>query len=169
MIGYVTIGALDVEQAMPFYDAVLGAIGYERQFFDGGWAGYGPRGGDADTFICPPFDGQAARGGNGIMIAFKAPSTDAVRAAHAAALEHGGEDEGGPGAATGGIDHLLRRLHARPDRQQDRSLRQDLGTSEGPGGGPRPFSRVKRPTALRCGVEADRRRAIPVRSLQAPG
>ena len=49
MIGYVTIGALDVEQAMPFYDAVLGAIGYERQFFDGGWAGYGPRGGDADT------------------------------------------------------------------------------------------------------------------------
>lgn len=97
MIGYVTIGALDVEQAMPFYDAVLGAIGYERQFFDGGWAGYGPRGGDADTFICPPFDGQPARGGNGIMIAFKAPSTDAVRAAHAAALEHGGEDEGGPG------------------------------------------------------------------------
>lgn len=97
MIGYVTIGALDVEQAMPFYDAVLGAIGYERQFFDAGWAGYGPKGADTDTFICPPFDGQAARGGNGIMIAFKAPSTDAVRAAHAAALEHGGVDEGSPG------------------------------------------------------------------------
>lgn len=97
MIGYVTIGALDVEQALPFYDAVLGAIGYERQFFDAGWAGYGLKGGDADTFICPPFDGQAARGGNGIMIAFKAPSIDAVRAAHAAALEHGGADEGGPG------------------------------------------------------------------------
>jgi catechol 2,3-dioxygenase-like lactoylglutathione lyase family enzyme len=97
MIGYVTIGALDVEQAMPFYDAVLGAIGYERQFFDAGWAGYGARGADADIFICPPFDGRAARGGNGIMIAFKAPSTDAVRAAHAAALEHGGADEGGPG------------------------------------------------------------------------
>jgi len=97
MIGYVTIGALDVEQAMPFYDAVLGAIGYQRQFFDAGWAGYGPKGADADIFICPPFDGQAARGGNGIMIAFKAASTDAVRAAHAAALEHGGADEGAPG------------------------------------------------------------------------
>jgi catechol 2,3-dioxygenase-like lactoylglutathione lyase family enzyme len=97
MIGYVTIGALDVEAALPFYDAVLGAIGYERSFFDGGWAGYGPRGEDANTFICPPFDGQAARGGNGIMIAFKGPSTEAVQAAHQAALAHGGTDEGAPG------------------------------------------------------------------------
>lgn len=98
MIGYVTIGALNVEEAMPFYDAVLGAIGYERQFFDGGWAGYGPKGHDANTFICPPFDGQPARGGNGIMIAFKGESKEAVAAAHAAALAHGGTDEGAPGA-----------------------------------------------------------------------
>lgn len=98
MIGYVTIGALNVEEAMPFYDAVLGAIGYERQFFDGGWAGYGPSGQDANTFICPPFDGQPARGGNGIMIAFKGESKEAVAAAHAAALAHGGTDEGAPGA-----------------------------------------------------------------------
>ena len=52
MIGYVTIGALNVEDAMPFYDAVLGAIGYERQFFDSGWAGYGPKGQEANTFVC---------------------------------------------------------------------------------------------------------------------
>lgn len=97
MIGYVTIGAVDVEKAMPFYDAVLGAIGYERQFFDGGWAGYGLKGQDATTFICPPFDGQAARGGNGVMIAFKGESKEAVQAAHAAALAQGGTDEGAPG------------------------------------------------------------------------
>jgi catechol 2,3-dioxygenase-like lactoylglutathione lyase family enzyme len=97
MIGYVTIGALDVEGALPFYDAVLGAVGDERKFLDGGWAGYGPAGGEADTFICPPFDGQAARAGNGIMIAFKAPSTEAVKAAHAGALANGGTDEGAPG------------------------------------------------------------------------
>ena len=97
MIGYVTIGALDGEKAMPFYDAVLGAIGYERQFFDGGWAGYGLKGQDANTFICPPFDGQAARGGNGVMIAFKGESKEAVQAAHAAALAQGGVDEGAPG------------------------------------------------------------------------
>ena len=97
MIGYVTIGAVDVEKAMPFYDAVLGAIGYERQFFDGGWGGYGLKGQDATTFICPPFDGQAARGGNGVMIAFKGESKEAVQAAHAAALAQGGGDEGAPG------------------------------------------------------------------------
>ena len=97
MIGYVTIGAVDVEKAMPFYDAVLGAIGYERQFFDGGWAGYGLKGQDATTFICPPFDGQAARGGNGVVIAFKGESKEAVQAAHAAALAQGGVDEGAPG------------------------------------------------------------------------
>ena len=97
MIGYVTIGALNVEDAMPFYDAVLGAIGYERQFFDSGWAGYGLKGQEANTFVCPPFDGQPARGGNGIMIAFRGPTKEALDAAHAAALAHGGTDEGAPG------------------------------------------------------------------------
>ncbi len=96
-IGYVTIGALDVEKALPFYDAVLGAIGYHRAFLDGGWAGYGPRDGDANVFICPPFDGEPARPGNGIMLAFLAPSKDAVQAAYDAALAQGGADEGAPG------------------------------------------------------------------------
>lgn len=98
MIGYVTIGAKNVEAAMPFYDAVLGAIGYERAFFSGGWAGYGPKGSEKqDVYVCPPFEGEA-RGGNGIMIAFKAASKDEVGAAHAAGLAHGGKDEGAPGA-----------------------------------------------------------------------
>ena len=96
-IGYVTIGALDVAASLPFYDAVLGAIGYHRAFLDGGWAGYGPKDGDANTFICPPFDGEAARPGNGIMVGFLAPSREAVHAAHAAAIANGGADEGAPG------------------------------------------------------------------------
>lgn len=97
MLGYVTIGARDVEAALPFYDAVLGAIGAKRAFFEGGWAGYGPDGGDANTFICPPFDGNEARCGNGIMIAFLAPDKASVDAAHTAGLAQGGTDEGGPG------------------------------------------------------------------------
>ncbi|WP_421932535.1 VOC family protein [Phenylobacterium sp.] len=96
-IGYVTIGALDVASALPFYDAVLGAIGYHRAFLDGGWAGYGPKDGDANVFLCPPFDGEPARPGNGIMLAFLAPSKDAVQAAYDAALAQGGADEGAPG------------------------------------------------------------------------
>ena len=97
-IGYMTIGALDVEQSLPFFDAVFGAIGYERAFFDGGWAGYGPKGAEAQSvYICPPHDGQPARPGNGIMPGFLAPSLAAVDAAHAAALAAGGADEGAPG------------------------------------------------------------------------
>ncbi|MEJ0064478.1 MAG: hypothetical protein WDM85_02915 [Caulobacteraceae bacterium] len=45
MIGYVTIGALDLDQAAAFYDAVFEAIGGERKSFDGGWAYYGPKDG----------------------------------------------------------------------------------------------------------------------------
>jgi catechol 2,3-dioxygenase-like lactoylglutathione lyase family enzyme len=97
MIGYVTIGALDSEASGKFYDAVLAAIGSERKFADGGWIGYGPKSGEPSVFICPPFDGQPARHGNGIMIGFKADSKTAVEAAHQAALAHGGTDEGKPG------------------------------------------------------------------------
>ncbi|MFC3077171.1 VOC family protein [Phenylobacterium terrae] len=97
MIGYVTLGAHDVEAALPFFDKVLGAIGYERGFFEGGWAGYGPKGESQNLYICPPFDGQPARAGNGIMLALRARDIAAVDAAHAAALAAGGTDEGAPG------------------------------------------------------------------------
>jgi catechol 2,3-dioxygenase-like lactoylglutathione lyase family enzyme len=95
-IGYVTIGAQDVDAALPFFDATFGALGYERGEPEGGWAFYGPKGNPC-IGICRPNDGQAARAGNGIMIAFKADQKEQVAAAHAAALANGGSDEGGPG------------------------------------------------------------------------
>jgi catechol 2,3-dioxygenase-like lactoylglutathione lyase family enzyme len=95
-IGYITIGYNDEARAVAFYDAVLGAIGYERGPLDGGWAFYGK--GDAPGVgLCKPFDGQAARGGNGAMTGFKTDTPDQVKAAHAAALAYGGTDEGAPG------------------------------------------------------------------------
>jgi len=97
MIGYVTIGTDDFDKALPFYDGVFGAIGGERKSFEGGWAFYGLKGGEGNVGVCKPFDGNAARGGNGIMIAFIAPAKDAVEAAHAAGLKAGGADEGAPG------------------------------------------------------------------------
>lgn len=98
MIGYVTIGAVDSEKSGKFYDAVLGAVGYARAFADGGWIGYGPKGSDTqDVFVCPPFDKQAARAGNGIMIAFQGKTKAEVEAAHKAGLANGGRDEGAPG------------------------------------------------------------------------
>jgi len=95
-IGYVTIGYNDETQAVAFYDAVLGAIGYARGPVEGGWAFYG-RGETPGVGLCKPHDGQAARGGNGAMLGFKADSVEQVKAAYAAALANGGTDEGAPG------------------------------------------------------------------------
>lgn len=98
MIGYVTIGAKDGEASGKFYDAVLGALGHERKFSDGGWIGYGPKGETSHSvYVCPPFNKEPATFGNGMMIAFDAPSKGDVDAAYRAGLAHGGADEGAPG------------------------------------------------------------------------
>lgn len=104
MIGYVTIGALDSKASGKFYDALFGALGSERKLAEGGWIGYGEAGAPGEGFMachsavcCPPHDGQPARAGNGIMIAYRAKSPDAVKDAHANGLKNGGTDEGAPG------------------------------------------------------------------------
>ena len=102
MIGYVTIGALDGEASGKFYDAVFAPLGSERKFADGGWIGYGKAGPDkgftgCHTMLCKPHDGKDARGGNGIMIAFTAPTKEAVKAAYEGGMANGGTDEGKPG------------------------------------------------------------------------
>ena len=98
MLGYVTIGALDGEKSIKFYDAVLGAIGYECAYSDpNGWTGYGPKGKPQNVFIVPPYDGQPARPGNGIMVSFLARDKEQVHAAYQAGLQSGGSDEGAPG------------------------------------------------------------------------
>lgn len=104
MIGYVTIGALDSEASGKFYDAVFAALGSERKLADGGWIGYGEVAAPGEGFMachsaicCPPHDGEAARAGNGIMIAYRAKSLEAVKAAHEGGLKNGGTDEGAPG------------------------------------------------------------------------
>jgi catechol 2,3-dioxygenase-like lactoylglutathione lyase family enzyme len=101
-IGYVTIGARDSDASVKFYDAVFTALGDERKFSDGGWAGYGPPSEDKSpmgcpTMLCKPHNGKEAVGGNGIMISYLAPSSEAVKAAHAGAMANGGTDEGAPG------------------------------------------------------------------------
>jgi catechol 2,3-dioxygenase-like lactoylglutathione lyase family enzyme len=98
MIGYITIGANDSEASGRFYDAVLTCCGYERKFADTGWIGYGPAGQDEhDVYICPPHNKQSACFGNGMMVAFKTNSREAVDNAYHAGLAAGGSDEGAPG------------------------------------------------------------------------
>jgi catechol 2,3-dioxygenase-like lactoylglutathione lyase family enzyme len=63
-----------------------------------GWAGWGKDyEGGFGLYLCPPFDGQRAHAGNGLMLAFAADSAARVRDLHTLALASGGTDEGAPG------------------------------------------------------------------------
>jgi len=70
----------------------MNAIGYGY-----GVVGPGKTFMDCHTAVRPPFDGNEASAGNGIMIAYMGKSPHDVKAAHAAGLKNGGTDEGAPG------------------------------------------------------------------------
>lgn len=98
MILYITLGTNDLARARAFYNPVMATLGLELKAGDDAEIGYGPAGGTAtQLWITRPFDGKPATVGNGSMPAFVAPSRQAVQAFHAAALAHGGTDEGLPG------------------------------------------------------------------------
>ena len=88
MIGYVTIGTDDLDQARGFYDALLGELGASRLLQlpeeEGGFTLYGT-------------DWAKQEPGNGNMVAFVFDERAKVDAFHARALELGGSDEGAPG------------------------------------------------------------------------
>lgn len=102
MFSHITLGARDLERAGRFYDAVLFPLGLQRRAVqpDGGpvalcWVA--PPAALPRFYVYSPFNGEPATAGNGAMVAFVAPSPDAVDAAHAAGLAWGGSDEGPPG------------------------------------------------------------------------
>ncbi len=96
MFSHVTLGTNDWRAARPFWIAVMEALGQPVMFEREGGIAFGlPTG--PKTFVGPPFDQQAARAGNGVHIAYLAPDRATVDAFHAAALAHGGTDDGGPG------------------------------------------------------------------------
>jgi catechol 2,3-dioxygenase-like lactoylglutathione lyase family enzyme len=99
MLLYTTIGTNDIARATAFWDPVMESLGQARlQGIDQGWAGWGQDyDGGFGFYLCPPYDGEPARAGNGLMLAFPARDAAHVRALHALALAHGGTDEGAPG------------------------------------------------------------------------
>ena len=102
MFSHVTVGTNDLDTASAFYDAILAPLGLRRRAVtaDGGppaacWIAEGstlPR-----FYVYVPWDGERANAGNGCMVAFTAPSREAVHASHYAGLLAGGTDEGLPG------------------------------------------------------------------------
>jgi catechol 2,3-dioxygenase-like lactoylglutathione lyase family enzyme len=96
-LAYVMIGTNDLAKARIFYDAIMPEIGGELDADYPGYAFcYKMRGGGR-VWIAPPFDKASATVGNGMMVGFQAPSREGVHAAHAAALAHGGTNEGDAG------------------------------------------------------------------------
>lgn len=101
MLHHVSLGAVNIEAAARFYDAVLAPLGYARVWSDlrpGGQhqaVGYGPQG--AGDKLAIKQVGEAVPPIPGFHLAFSAPSRAAVRAFHAAALHAGGKDNGPPG------------------------------------------------------------------------
>ncbi len=102
MFSHITVGTNSLDASAAFYDAVLIPLGLTRRLIT-------PNGGPAAAcwvspertlprfYVYVPYDGQRASAGNGSMVAFAAPSPDAVRMAYAAGLAAGGTDEGAPG------------------------------------------------------------------------
>lgn len=98
MIGYVTLGTNDLDQARGYYDALFGSIGAGRLMeLDSGFTLYATGWGRPGVAITRPYDGGTASAGNGNMVAIVMDSRSAVDAFHAKALELGGSDEGAPG------------------------------------------------------------------------
>lgn len=98
MFTHIMVGSTDVERSRKFYDATMGALGYDPaaspagapRLFYGGF-GRGALG------VGLPGNGEPATFANGGTIGLQAKDKDAVDAWHAAACANGGTCEGAPG------------------------------------------------------------------------
>jgi catechol 2,3-dioxygenase-like lactoylglutathione lyase family enzyme len=97
MIDHISLAVTDLERARRFYDPTMAALGHIRLFSTPRAFGYGlpsdPPDKDRFALLLRP----CAPAGDGVHLAFIAPSTAAVDAFHAAALANGGTDNGAPG------------------------------------------------------------------------
>jgi catechol 2,3-dioxygenase-like lactoylglutathione lyase family enzyme len=100
MYSHVTVGTSNLRRALKFYDAALAPLGLTRRRTFRIAASYAPgdfSGANEPFWVVRPYDGAQASAGNGVTVAFDAPTRGAVDAFHAAALAGGGRDEGPPG------------------------------------------------------------------------
>ena len=106
MFSHMMVGANDVQESKVFYDAVLGAMGYEPGVIDEkGRCFYFTKSG---VFaISKPINGESASHGNGSTIGFSAKTSDIADAWYAAGIANGGTAcEEAPGIREGTIGKL---------------------------------------------------------------
>ena len=96
MIGYVMVGASDLDKSAAFFEKVLGDLGgkvaWRNERIVAFTSGAGPQ-----LMICKPYDEKAPMSGNGTMVALAASSNEQVQSVYKAALAVGASDEGEPG------------------------------------------------------------------------
>jgi catechol 2,3-dioxygenase-like lactoylglutathione lyase family enzyme len=102
MFSHIMLGANDIQESKKFYDATLGALGYEAGVIDEkGRCFYFTDSGI--LALTKPINGEPACHGNGTTIGFAAKTTELADAWHAAGLTNGGTDcEDPPGVREGG-------------------------------------------------------------------
>ncbi len=98
MIGYVTLGTNNLQQAMEFYDELMTTLGETRLWNTSSMAAWGLSRDVPSLCITTPFDDNPATIGNGVMVALKVNSSEQVDAVYVKAMELGATDEGEPGA-----------------------------------------------------------------------
>lgn len=101
MFSHVMLGANDIEESKKFYDAILGAIGFEPGTIDElGRCFYYTSSGVLGLSV--PIDGEAASHGNGSTLGFLAKTPELADAWHAAGVANGGTTcEDAPGVREG--------------------------------------------------------------------
>jgi catechol 2,3-dioxygenase-like lactoylglutathione lyase family enzyme len=95
MFSHVMVGSNDLEKAKSFYNKVLGALGFEGEF-------YRHNGG---TFcVTEPINGEPATAANGGTIGFECDSPEQVKRFHDVAVANGGTScEDPPGLRNGSV------------------------------------------------------------------
>ena len=106
MFSHVMLGANDIQESKKFYDAILGALGYDEGTIDPkGRCFYFTKTGVFGLSV--PIDGEAASHGNGSTLGFAVQSAQQGEAWHAAGLANGGVAcEDAPGVRDGGTMKL---------------------------------------------------------------
>lgn len=96
LLHHISLGVSDLQVMAAFYDAVLASLGQVRVWEGPRSVGYGLPG-QGDKLLLNLREDGVRVAGAGFHLAFGAASREAVDQFHAAALAHGGADNGAPG------------------------------------------------------------------------
>jgi catechol 2,3-dioxygenase-like lactoylglutathione lyase family enzyme len=96
LLHHISFGVTDLKTMASFYDAVLAPLGQVRVWDGPQSVGYGFPG-QGDKLLLNLAEAGAHPPGQCFHLAFSARSREAVDRFHAAAMAHGGKDNGAPG------------------------------------------------------------------------